>query len=88
MAPEVFTIKKFDAKADIWSLGVMLLEMLEGDPPYMEFPPVRALFLTAARGLPQLKQPGESSDELKDFLARCIATDPADRPSATDLLQV
>jgi len=88
MAPEMFTSQQFDAKADIWALGIMMMEMIEGEPPYMEFPPLRALFLIAARGIPPLKQPEESSDEIKDFLARCIVADPADRPSAADLLQV
>lgn len=41
MAPEVIKGQNYDQKVDIWSLGVVLLEMAEGDPPYVEHPPLR-----------------------------------------------
>jgi serine/threonine protein kinase len=40
-APEVIKGLDYDAKADIWSLGVLLIEMMEGNPPYVEYPPLR-----------------------------------------------
>ena len=56
MAPELIRGQNYDTKVDIWSLGIMVMEMAEGEPPYMEFPPLRALFLITTKGIPELNR--------------------------------
>ena len=36
MAPEIIRGETYDQRIDVWSLGIMVMEMAEGDPPYME----------------------------------------------------
>ena len=45
MAPEVIQGAQYDTKADIWSTGVMCIEMIDGLPPYMDQAPLRVSIL-------------------------------------------
>jgi len=87
MAPELIRGQNYDQKVDIWSLGIMCMEMAEGEPPYMEFPPLRALFLITTKGIPDLKKPQDWSNDFRDFVARCLNKDTGMRPDAAELLK-
>ncbi|KAJ3449936.1 p21-activated protein kinase [Anaeramoeba flamelloides] len=87
MAPELIRGQDYGVKVDIWSLGIMAIEMAEGEPPYLEYPPLRALFLIATHGPPELNEPEKWSDEFKDFLVKCLDQNPDTRASADQLLR-
>lgn len=66
----------------------MAIEMIEGEPPYLTESPLRALYLIATNGTPQLKEPDQLSVQLKDFLNKALEVSPDRRLSAGELLQV
>jgi len=88
MAPEMIKGEQYDTSVDNWSLGIMMMEMCEGQPPYIEYPPLRALFLISTKGIPPLNEDARSySSELKEFLSQALKVNPKDRPNATQLLE-
>ncbi|KAL7719639.1 non-specific serine/threonine protein kinase [Entamoeba marina] len=85
MAPELIRQQYYGVEVDIWSLGVMCMEMASGNPPYMELPPVKALVSITTDGLPPLE--GDWSPEFKEFVKKATIVKPIERASAAELIE-
>ncbi|CAA2981278.1 mitogen-activated protein kinase kinase kinase 5-like isoform X2 [Olea europaea var. sylvestris] len=91
MAPELLqSLMQIDASSDlalavdIWSLGCTIIEMMNGKPPWSECEGPAALFKVLKENPPI---PETMSADGKDFLRRCFRRNPADRPTASMLLE-
>ncbi|XP_059730236.1 serine/threonine-protein kinase PAK 3-like [Haemorhous mexicanus] len=87
MAPEVVTGQPYGPKVDIWSFGIVGIEMVEREPPYCNQSPASAQRLIATVGTPKLRHPKLLSALLRDFLSCCLQKDEEERWSAMELLQ-
>uniref|UniRef100_A0A2R9CMG4 non-specific serine/threonine protein kinase n=1 Tax=Pan paniscus TaxID=9597 RepID=A0A2R9CMG4_PANPA len=92
MAPEVVMCetskdRPYDYKADVWSLGITLIEMAEIEPPHHELNPMRVLLKIAKSEPPTLAQPSRWSSNFKDFLKKCLEKNVDARWTTSQLLQ-
>ncbi|XP_041865661.1 STE20-like serine/threonine-protein kinase isoform X2 [Melanotaenia boesemani] len=92
MAPEVVMCetskdRPYDYKADIWSLGVTLIELAQIEPPNHEMNPMRVLLKIAKSEPPTLMNPSRWSPEFSDFLRKALDKNVDNRWSAAQLLQ-
>jgi serine/threonine-protein kinase len=81
VAPERLDGKPAEPATDVYGLGVLLFEMVTGEPPY----PVDTWEeLAAARAAGPDELPSDLPAEFRSLVARCLAEDPADRPTAAE----
>ncbi|KNC51201.1 STE/STE20/FRAY protein kinase [Thecamonas trahens ATCC 50062] len=99
MAPEVLQVvlegsTGYDTKADIWSLGIMAIELATGQPPYYSAS-ILQIMAEHTKGPPDLKSTltrrkvkgRKFSGALRSFVHSCLRINPAERKSAKDLLR-
>mmetsp|Transcript_24441 Transcript_24441/g.58977 ORF Transcript_24441/g.58977 Transcript_24441/m.58977 type:complete len:630 (+) Transcript_24441:299-2188(+) len=79
IAPEVIKEAHYDGRADVWSLGITVIEMAEGAPPHSNLNPLRAIFLIPSKPAPTLADPEIWSPEMVDFIRCCCKKDPSER---------
>ena len=85
MAPEVISGTGHNTKADIWSLGITALELIQGRPPLSNLPSLSVLMKIPTE--PPPRAPKDSSPLFQAFIARILVKDPESRPTAVQLLE-
>ncbi|XP_074193924.1 myosin-IIIb [Rhinolophus sinicus] len=91
MAPEVIACEQqydssYDARCDVWSLGITAIELGDGDPPLFDMHPVKTLFKIPRNPPPTLLHPEKWCEEFNHFISQCLIKDFEKRPSITHLL--
>jgi len=86
MAPEVLKQNNYDQKADIWSMGIAVIEMAEGRPPLSDLHPLRALLQIPSNPPPTLSD-NQWTQNMHSFLALCLEKNPDLRSTASMLLK-
>ena len=86
MAPEVVRQSAHTKKADIWSLGCLIVEMFSGSHPFPDKTQLQAIFaIGSTQAKPQI--PETCSEDAKKFLDKTFEIDHEKRPSAEELLK-
>ena len=86
LSPEIINNKPYDTKSDIWSLGVLLYQMMTFKMPF-NAQSLPLLSIKINRGV-YSPPPSVYSAELRDILKKCLTMEPEKRPSINDILQL
>ncbi|XP_058143539.1 serine/threonine-protein kinase PAK 5 [Dasypus novemcinctus] len=86
MAPEVISRLPYGTEVDIWSLGIMVIEMIDGEPPYFNEPPLQAMRRIRDSLPPRVKDLHKVSSVLRGFVDLMLVREPSQRATAQELL--
>jgi eukaryotic-like serine/threonine-protein kinase len=81
LAPELVLGKPADARSDIYSVGIMLYEMLTGRQPFEGDVPIQVAYqhVNSSVSAPSREVPG-LAEEIDELVLWCTANDPEQRP--------
>lgn len=85
MSPEMLEHKPYDHKADVYSFGITMWEVLTGDIPYAGLTPLQAAIGVVQRGL-RPETPPYIPEVLANLMQRCWNKDPQERPEFSEVL--
>lgn len=87
MAPEVISRQAYSTEVDIWSLGIMVIEMVDGEPPFFNELPLQAMRRIRDMPPPKLKNQHKVSPKLLNFIESMLVREPSERATALELLR-
>ncbi|EAY02813.1 STE family protein kinase [Trichomonas vaginalis G3] len=88
MAPEVLTEDHgYTEKADIWSLGITAIELATGEAPYSKLKPMEIMVKILKSPPSKLPTNAPYSAEFRNFVEKCLQSDPMNRATAEELLR-
>lgn len=87
MAPELISRIPYGTSVDIWSLGIMVIEMVDGEPPFFNETPINALKMIKDCVPSKMRHSDQVSTVLRGFVNRLLTRTPNDRATAAQLLR-
>jgi serine/threonine protein kinase len=88
MAPEILLTKPYNCLVDVWSLGIIMLELAEGNNPYRGLILSRIMFAMKNEPAPRIKNKDKKwSEDFCHFVnKRCLIKNPVERADTFELL--
>uniref|UniRef100_W8BGP4 non-specific serine/threonine protein kinase n=2 Tax=Ceratitis capitata TaxID=7213 RepID=W8BGP4_CERCA len=92
MAPEVVTAisakePEITSRADVWALGITTIELADGQPPFAEMHPTRAMFQIVRNPPPTLLRATNWSQQINDFVSECLEKNVENRPMMVEMIE-
>eukprot|EP01127_Copromyxa_protea_P008114 TRINITY_DN1857_c0_g1_i2.p1 TRINITY_DN1857_c0_g1~~TRINITY_DN1857_c0_g1_i2.p1 ORF type:complete len:440 (-),score=61.05 TRINITY_DN1857_c0_g1_i2:30-1349(-) len=75
MAPEICQRKVYNHKADIWSLGITAIELVDGEPPYSDLSAFRVMLAISRNPPPTVEEPETVSPQFRELISYMLIKD-------------